>query len=81
MKMTMHIDEALLARVMAAYGCETKTEAVEMALREMDRRTRYHELGAKGLGMTPEELADAVEPGYDPISLRVAEQPTPYGSK
>ena len=37
MKMTMHIDEALLKRVMEEYECESKTEAVEMALREMDR--------------------------------------------
>lgn len=81
MKMTMHIEEELLLRVMVAYGCETKTEAVEMALREMDRRTRFHELGAKGLGMTPEELAEAVEPGYDPIAQRVAEQAAAYGNK
>ena len=81
MKMTMHIDEALLKRVMEAYECETKTDAVEMALREMDRRTRFHELGRKGLGMTPEELAAAVDPNYDLASMRVAETPEGYGKK
>ena len=40
MKMTMHIDEALLKRVVEAYGCESKTEAVEMALREMEQLFR-----------------------------------------
>jgi Arc/MetJ family transcription regulator len=38
MKMTLHIDEALLARVMAATGTASKTKAVDLALREMDRR-------------------------------------------
>jgi Arc/MetJ family transcription regulator len=79
MKMTMHIDEALLKRVMEAYECETKTEAVEMALREMDRRMRFKELGKQGMGMTPEELADAVDPNYDLNAMRVAETPTKYG--
>jgi Arc/MetJ family transcription regulator len=81
MKMTMHIDEALLKRVMEAYECETKTEAVEMALREMDRRTRFKELGKRGLEMTPEEIGDAVDPNYDLNAMRVAEIPTKYGKK
>jgi Arc/MetJ family transcription regulator len=81
MKMTMHIDEALLKRVMEAYECDTKTEAVEMALREMDRRVRFKELGMRGLEMTPEELVDAVDPNYDLNAMRVAETPTKYGKK
>ena len=36
MKMSMDIDKALLKSVVHAYGCESKTEAVKMALREMD---------------------------------------------
>lgn len=81
MKMTMHIDEALLKRVMEAYECETKTEAVEMALREMDRRVRFRELGMRGLEMTPEEIGDAVDPNYDLNAMRVAETPSKYGKK
>lgn len=81
MKMTMHIDEALLKRVMEAYECETKTEAVEMALREMDRRVRFRELGMRGLEMTPEEIGEAVDPNYDLNAMRVAETPTKYGTK
>ncbi len=79
MKMTMHIDEALLKRVMEAYECETKTDAVDMALREMDRRVRFREVGKRGMGMTPEELADAVDPNYDLEALRVADTPMKYG--
>ena len=92
MKMTMHIDEALLKRVVEAYGCESKTEAVEMALREMDRKVRYREFIKNGLGLTKEELMDAVIPGYDHKNLnitrytdedfpssRVAEDPKQYG--
>jgi Arc/MetJ family transcription regulator len=71
MKMTMHIDEALLKRVVEAYGCESKTEAVEMALREMDRKVRYREFIKNGLGLTREELMDAVIPGYDPKKLNI----------
>lgn len=79
MKMTMHIDEALLDRVIESYGYASKTEAVEMALRELDRRTRFRELGKAGMGMTPEELGDAVDPNYDLTSSRVAETPPKYG--
>ena len=79
MKMTMHIDEALLDRVIETYGYASKTEAVEMALRELDRRARFRELGKRGMGMTPEELGDAVDPAYHVNSMRVAETPTKYG--
>ncbi len=81
MKMTMHINEVLLKRVMEAYGCETKTDAVEMALREMDRRVRFRELGARGLEMTPDEIAEGIDPDYDLNILRVAETPRKYGGK
>lgn len=93
MKMTMHIDEALLKRVVEAYGCESKTEAVEMALMEMDRKVRYREFIKNGLGLTGDELADAVFPGYDPKNLNItrytneqspssmiAEDPVKYGN-
>jgi Arc/MetJ family transcription regulator len=79
MKMTMHIDADLLQRVMDAYGYVSKTETVEMALRELDRRKRFEELGRRGLEMTPEELADAVDPNYDLMKMRVAEIPPKYG--
>ncbi len=71
MKMTMHIDEDLLKTVMDDYGFDSKTEAVEMALREMNRKARYREFVKNGLGLTEEEMANAVEPGYDPKALNV----------
>lgn len=79
MKMTMHIDEVLLNRVVETYGYASKTEAVEMALRELDRRARFRELGKRGMGMTPEELGEAVDPSYDLMSSRVAETPPSHG--
>jgi len=79
MKMTMHIDEALLKRVMGAYGYDSKTEAVEMALRELDRKARFREIGERGMDMTPEELGSAVDPDYDLSAMRVAETPSKYG--
>ena len=59
MKMTMHIDEELLDRVIAAHGFASKTEAVEMALREMDRKHRLKEYFKNGLGWTKEEMKNA----------------------
>lgn len=85
MKMTMHIDEALLERVMRDYEFPSKTEAVEAALREMDRQMRIREFRKNGLGLTPEELGNAVDPFYDEKlgynvypSQAVAEEQKPY---
>ena len=74
MKMTMHIDEAVLAAVMKITGVPSKTKAVEVALTEMVRKHRFKELGKKGLGLTPEELRNVWEdPFPEGESLRVAE--------
>ena len=81
MKMTMHIDEELLDRVIAAHGFASKTEAVDMALREMDRKHRLKEFIEHGLGWTKEELANAVDPDYDVMALRAAEIPSKYGKR
>ncbi len=80
MKMTMHIDEALLDDVIAMFGCATKTEAVNFALREVVRRKKLRAMLKAGMGMTADELRDSVEPGYDPSALRVAEPPANYDS-
>jgi hypothetical protein len=62
MKMTMHIEEDVLERVMKITGAPTKTAAVKIALSEMARRHRMKELFSAGLGMTPEELRDGLDP-------------------
>ncbi len=69
MKMTMHIDEKLLKRVMEEYGYESKTETVEMALRELDRRTRIKEFLKTDSGISTEEWKNSVYPGYNPKDL------------
>jgi Arc/MetJ family transcription regulator len=79
MKMTMHIDDELLERVIQLTGASSKTEAVSLALKEMDRKARLAEFGRKGLGLTRAELIGAVDPGYDLMALRVAEE-TPSGA-
>ena len=71
----MHIDEALLERVIESHGFSSKTEAVEMALREMDRKARFRAMVRKGLGLTPTELAEAVDPAYDVHAFRFVETP------
>lgn len=75
MKMTMHIDEALLEGVMERYGFETKTDAVHFALNELDRLARLKEIMEAGMGMTPEELKASVYEDYDLETLRAAEDP------
>jgi len=81
MKMTMHIDEELLANVMEATGATTKTQAVDMALREVGRRVRLKKLMAtpiKGLdAANPAEVFDFAT--YD--RLRAAESPARYGTR
>lgn len=85
MKMTMHIDEELLCRVMDRYGCTSKTETVDFALRELDRLHRLREFAEKGLGFTSEELRNSVYPNYDVLATRnnesmsVAEESHPCG--
>ncbi len=79
MKMTMHINETLLKSVMSAYDCASKTEAVEMALFEADRRAKLKKFATVGLGFTADELRNAVDPGYDLVALRAAESGALYG--
>jgi Arc/MetJ family transcription regulator len=81
MKMTMHIDGGLLARVMAATGATSKTAAIDLALREMDRRAKLAKLASEGLGLTPNELKDAVDPAYNLEETRRRESPAAYGRK
>ncbi len=81
MKMTMHIDDALLERVMAASGASSKTAAIDLALREMDRRAELKKLAAKGLGLNAAELRDAFDPDYDLNAMRKSEGPVNYGRR
>jgi Arc/MetJ family transcription regulator len=83
MKMTMHIDEDVLDRVMKVTGAATKREAVEIALSEMARRHKLKELLSQGLGLTPDQLKAEFAPTpadqFDRPVLEVAEAPAPYG--
>jgi Arc/MetJ family transcription regulator len=81
MKMTLHIDDALLERVMTASGVASKTKAVDLALRELDRRAELKRLTAEGLGLSADELKEV----YDPASTLAEPLPSPkpvrYGRK
>ena len=78
--MTMHIDEVLLGEVMEKYGFETKTDAVNFALKELDRRKKLRAFMREGLGFTSEELKASVDPDYDLDALQVAETPSKYNT-
>ncbi len=78
----MHIDDELLARVMDVTGAHSKTNAIDLALREMDRRAKLTELASKGLGMTASELRESFDPAsYLETSYALAEKPVTYGRK
>lgn len=79
--MTMYIDDALLARVMEATGTTSKTKAIDLALREMDRKAKLVKLTSAGLGLGPDELRDAVDPAYNLEEMRKRETPTHYGRR
>lgn len=81
MKMTMHIDEALLARVMEATGTTSKTKAIDLALRELDRKAKLMSLSEAGLGLSGDELRESVDPAYDLEEMRRRETPVHYGRK
>jgi Arc/MetJ family transcription regulator len=85
MKMTMHIDEDVLDRVMKITGAKTKRAAVEFALNEMARRHKLKELLSQGLGLTGEQLAAEFAPGpadaLDDHGWKAAEDQARYGDK
>ena len=81
MKMTMNIDDDLLGRVMKHFGVESKTRAVELALREMDRRSELVRLCTTGLGLSADELKESFDSSYDLEKLRSLEKPVHYGRK
>ena len=82
MKVTMHVEEALLKRVMTATGTTSKTKAVDLALRELDRRAELKRLAREGLGLTAKELRRAFSPASDPdATLHCAEKSPTYGRK
>ena len=72
MKMTMHIDETLLERVVREGGFKTKTEAVAAGLRELDRKRRFADFVQNSITLrfTPEELAASVAGGHDILKMR-----------
>jgi Arc/MetJ family transcription regulator len=81
MKTTMHVDEALLEKVMTITGASSKTAAVDLALREVARRGELKELAARGLGLSAAKLKKAFDASYDLAAARLAEVPVNYGRK
>ena len=82
MKYTLNIDECLLERVIGLTGATTKTEAIHIALRELDRRARLLEELRRGSGVVDDEISGLFDPKPKAESaLRVAEETTPYVTK
>ncbi len=92
MKMTMHIDAAVLADVMDLTGAASKTEAVEIALRELARRHRQRRVLREGLGLTaarrdaasqpsPSDAIDAPDIDHDAVRRALARPPARRGGE
>lgn len=83
MKMTMHIDDALLAEVIEATGARSKTEAVDLALRKVATRYRQKEGLKKALPLSSEEIAASYDADFAERAMAlVAERPkVRYGGK
>ena len=78
MKMTLNVDDVVLASVMEYFGVTNKTRAIDLALREVDRKKKLTEIGRKGLGLGAEELKNIFDAGYDVLASRAAEAPAAY---
>ena len=81
MKMTMHIDDGLLAKVIAITGASSKTMAVDLALREMARKADLKELARAGLGLDAAALKETFDNSYDLAAARMMKGPVRYGRK
>lgn len=88
MKMTMHIDEALLDEVMKATGAASKTAAVAEALRRVASKFRQRERWKIGLGMTADEIRNGFDAGLalgttpaEPAEVTKTRRPVTYGRK
>jgi Arc/MetJ-type ribon-helix-helix transcriptional regulator len=80
MKMTMHIDEGLLERVMKLGAFKSKTEAIDFALREAERKSKILKFVADGK-VAGDEWSKSVDPDYNIVALRAAEKPNRYRVK
>jgi len=81
MKMTMHIDDKLLARVMRATGASSKTHAIDIALREIDRHAELKRITSEGLGLSADELKEAFDPASAEAPEEISQVPVSYGGK
>ncbi|MDR3229583.1 MAG: type II toxin-antitoxin system VapB family antitoxin [Puniceicoccales bacterium] len=76
MKTTLDIDDSLLGSVMQGGDYRSKAEAVNAALRELDRNRRFGDFVEKNSNLfSPEELAASVAPTYDVQRIRNASIP------
>jgi hypothetical protein len=79
MKLTLNIDDDLLARVMETTGAKTKTEAIHAALAEVDRRNKLIALLEEGVGEIDWKNAFDENSWADQETSRVAEEPVRPG--
>lgn len=81
MKVTMHVDDNLLARAMSVARARSKTAAVDLALREFVRRGELAQVLAAGFNKSAAQLRETLDPTYDLDSMRRKDLPGSNGRK
>ena len=75
MKTTIDLDEKKLERVMKLTGIDTRKEAIDVALTELERKARINHFYTRAL--PHEAYKDAIDPNYDLMKLREMTKPEP----
>lgn len=81
MKITLNVDPVLLRRAQEIAGTESKTAAIDLALRDFVQRGSLLAALEDANKFSPEEWGAALDPDYDVIATRVAETAATYGRK
>lgn len=72
MKLTVNLDGEVLDKVVEITGSTTKTEAIMIALREVERKARLVEVLREGLGASEAELKSMFDPASAPAGENYA---------
>ncbi|MDX2079912.1 MAG: type II toxin-antitoxin system VapB family antitoxin [Terrimicrobiaceae bacterium] len=73
MKITLNVDDEVLARAMKALRTDNKTYAIDLALREVARRLTLAKILDAGTGFSGDELREAIDPTYNLEAARASE--------
>ncbi|KXU37692.1 hypothetical protein AXK11_00190 [Cephaloticoccus primus] len=77
MKITVEVDDALLAEVKEFTGCKTNEDTIRYALKDTTEHPWMKEYYSSPYRIDPEDLVDALYPDYDPKAIWGRPAPLP----